>query len=94
MGTIGIIYLSLMGVVFIFWAFLWFRALIELKAISDKRRAEQKAGYFKSIGIGNTIFAEFATRPEHKKRRRQVVVATVLLFAIILGGRFALPLPS
>jgi hypothetical protein len=94
MPTSVLIYLILMGAVFIAWAFICFRALFGLKKIANQRRVEQNAGYFKSIGITNAIFLEFATKPEHRQRFRQVVIATLLLFAIILGGRFALPLPN
>ncbi|MFT4715809.1 MAG: hypothetical protein ACI861_002552 [Paracoccaceae bacterium] len=91
METIDIFYFVLLGLAFIVWAFIWFRALFALKAIADQRRAELGAGYFRSIGITVSTFSEFAFKPEHQKHRRQVILVTIVLFAIIFGRMWFIP---
>jgi MFS family permease len=90
MTPFQIVALVLMAAVFAFWAFTVFRTLYALKAIADERRDEAGVGYFGSISITIGVFAEFFTKPEHRKQRRQVFGMTALMFAVILAEMFVL----
>lgn len=85
MTTGNLIWLILMGIVFLVWVVVTFRVLLGLKTISMKRRQEQNAGYFRWVAISFGVYKEFLTAEEHKSQRRQVLGLTVLLFAIIIS---------
>jgi len=87
-------YFTLMGATFVLWAYFWFRTLFKLNKIAKARRAEDRPGIVRSYGITFEIFGEFISKPEHRSARRVVLGMTVLLFAVIIFGRFALPLPA
>ncbi|MCP5085203.1 MAG: hypothetical protein GY952_00110 [Rhodobacteraceae bacterium] len=84
MSNAHIAILILMGLAFIVWAVLWFRALFKLKRIADQRRQEAGRGYFSGMGVTFLVFAEFLTAPEHRKDRNRVGIATGAVFAIII----------
>ena len=85
MATVDLFWLLLMGVVFVIWAFVWFRVLFGLRRLSNARRLEERAGYFRSLAIVVATFGAFLSAPEHRRWRRQVFGWTALLFAIILA---------
>ena len=64
--------LALQGVVFIVWAFVWFRTLFRLKREADADRARRGVGYFGGIPIMLDMFGKFFTHPNYAPDRRIV----------------------
>ena len=77
--------LSLMTLVFIFWVFLMFRMLWRLTKQSMDRLDETGGGYFTWAGHSMRAFSGFLTDPGVKNERRQLLIVTILLFAIIIA---------
>ena len=75
--------LAVQGVVFIVWAFFWFRTLFRLKREADAERARRSVGYFGGIQIVVGMFGKFFTHPDYAPDRRIVLGTTAALFAII-----------
>ncbi len=83
MNTLMIFLMGAMAVAFALWVFLMFRTLVALKAVSDQRRSEEKAGYFRSNAIVLGVFRDFFIKPEFRQQKWALAVATAFLFGTI-----------
>ena len=84
MPRVEILWLVLMGLVWLFWVFVMFRTLFRLLKVSLARRAAQGAGYLRWVVINLGVYRDFFILDEFRRDRRLVIGLTVLLFGIIL----------
>jgi hypothetical protein len=91
MGTVDIISLVLMMVIFAIWCWSMFRALWHLNRQARQRRQSTGGGYFTGVGHSLGEFARFLTAERYRADRRRLLIQTPLLFAVILWVSYALP---
>jgi len=91
MPPFHIVWLVIMGLVWLVWVVVLFRVLFRLLRVSLERRDAAGAGYFGWLRINFGVYRDFFVDPQFRSDRNRVLLLTGLVFAVILARVWTLP---